>query len=138
MAQYTNTSDTYLFYEASPGSGTFTKLVDIVNYPDLLVAPPKLDATTLTNKNHVYIPDIADTADMQFNVWYDEDDYDKIKLLEGINRGYQVRFGLLGELGAWEWEGNIFINPTGAGVGAVRSAMITCYPATDIEKVTIV
>ncbi len=127
-----NTSNTYLYHKATPSASTFTKLCDITTYPDIFSAPPRLDATTLSNTQHVYVKDITDVPDMQFGCNYEVDDFERIKALEGIQLDYELRFGAAGEYGTFAWKGDIFITPTGGAVGAVRAGQITCYPANEI------
>ena len=130
-----NTSNTYLYHKATPSAETFTKLCDITSYPDIFTAPARLDATTLSDQQHVYVKDIKDIPDMQFGCNYELADFGRIKALEGIQLDYELRFGAAGEFGAFGWTGDIFITPTGGAVGAVRGGQITCYPATEIEIV---
>lgn len=130
----TNTSKSYLYYKPSTGS-TYEKLLDITSYPALFAAPPKLDATTLSDTQRVYIPDIADTEDMVFGANYDIDSYRKVKELEGVQTDYEFRFGDKGEYGRWQWTGDIFTTPVAGEVGAVRAMEMTLYPSTEIELV---
>ncbi len=131
-----NTSKTYLYYKATTGATTYEKLCDITSYPDIFAAPPRLDATTLSNTQHVYVKDIADIPDMQFGCNYELADFEKVKALEGQQLPYELRFGDNGESGKFQWTGDIFITPTGGAVGAVRAGQITCYPSTEIDIAT--
>lgn len=128
-----NTSNTYLYHKATQAATEFTKVCDITSYPDIFAAPPRLDATTLSHTQHVYIKDIADLPDMQFGCNYEVDDFERIKGLEGQQLDYELRFGEDGESGTFAWTGDIFITPTGGAVGAVRAGQITCYPGTEID-----
>lgn len=128
----TNTSKTYLLY-APDGGSTYEKLVDITSTPALQTAPPKLDATTLSDDQHVYIPDIADTEDMVFGANYDKVSFGKLKALEGQQIPYELRYGEKGEHGRWQWTGDIFTTTTANEVGAVRGMELTLYPSTEIE-----
>lgn len=131
----TNTSLTTLSYSTDDGT-TYEPLCEITSYPDLFTPPPKLDVTTLSNSQRVYIPDIADVPDLTFGAFYDETVYDTIKGLEGTEGMYKLEFGEAGAQGAWTWDGDVFVTPKGAGVGAAREMEITCYPATEITKET--
>lgn len=131
-----NTSNTYLFYKATTEATSYEKLVDITSYPDIWTAPPKLDRTTLSNTQHTYEKDITDVPDMQFGCNYDKADMTKLKALEGEQLPYQLQFGEAGIDGIFNWTGDIFFTPTGAGVGAVRTGQITCYPSTEIVVAT--
>lgn len=128
----TNTSLTFLRYKKTPEAPTYEKLVDITSYPDVFTAPAKLDATTLSNTQHTYIPDIKDVPDMVFGINYTLADFTKLKALEGTQTAFELAFGENGEEGKFQWTGDIFVNPKGGSVGAVRSGEVTCYPSTEI------
>lgn len=125
-----NTSKTYLYRKAAEGE--WAKVCDITSYPDVFTPPPRLDATTLSNTQRVYIPDIADVPDMTFGMWYEVTEFEKIKGFEGTPADYQLRFGDTGEDGVFSWTGDIFVTPLGGSVGAVREGQITTYPSTEI------
>ena len=127
-----NTSNTYLFYKATAEATTYEKLCDITSYPDVWTAPARLDRTSLSDAQHVYEKDIADVPDMAFGANFAIADQTKIKALEGQQLPYQLQFGEAGADSKYEWTGDIFFTPTGGGVGAVRTANITCYPSTEI------
>lgn len=127
----TNTSKTYLYHKVA---AVYEKLVDITSYPDVFAAPARLDATTLSNTQRVYIPDITDIPEMTFGALYAVADYSKVKALQGVSTDYAIWFGDLGVEGKFGWTGDIFVTPKGGGVGAVREAEITCYPSTEITK----
>jgi hypothetical protein len=127
-----NTSRTYLM--KSDDGVTYTKLLDITSYPDIFIPPAKMDATTLTNTQKVYIPDIKDVPDLEFGAWYAEADYDAVAALSGLTKYYQLQFGTSGANGKFTWQGDIFATPKGGGVSAVREMTITCYPSTEIVK----
>lgn len=127
----TNTSKTYLLYKAD-GSSAYAKLTDITSAPALQTAPPKIDATTLSDTQHVYIPDIADTDDMTFGANYDKESYVRLKALEGKQIEYELRYGDKGEHGRFQWTGDIFTTTTASEVGAVRGMELTMYPSTEI------
>ena len=130
----TNTSKTYLLYKAE-GASEYEKLIDVISTPALQTAPPKIDATTLSDTQHVYIPDISDTEDMVFGANYDKTSYLKLKALEGKQIEYELRYGDKGEHGRWQWTGDIFTTTTANEVGAVRGMELTLYPSTEIEFV---
>lgn len=129
-----NTSKTYLFTADAATGLIFTKLVDITSYPDVFTPPAKLQVTTLSNTQHVYIPDIADVPDMTFGALYSDADYDTVAALAGAQTKCQLQFGDAGVNGKFDWTGDIFVTPKGGAVGAPREMEITCYPSTEIVK----
>ena len=60
MAKCTNV--TYLMHEKADAPGTFEKLIDITEYPDLGGEKEKLDVTTLSDTKKRTINGIEDTG----------------------------------------------------------------------------
>ena len=119
---------------------TWTKLVDIKDFPDLYPAPEALETTTLSNKSRTYIPGIQDGDAMTFTANYTKDDFDKLVAADGLLCGYAVWFGgteangavtPTGTMGKFAFGG--FLNPTvnGAGVNEVVEMTITITRTTD-------
>lgn len=127
-----STSMTFLFHKVGD---TFSKLVDITSYPDLFVKPEKLDVSDLSSNQKKYVPGMVDLPDYDFGFNYSKEAYAKVKALEGKSTTYQLRFGANGEFGIWQWDGDIFVTPTGGAVGAARTGTITVYPATNVTEV---
>lgn len=128
-----STAGTYLFYDAT-GGGTFAKLVDIVNYPDLGSTPEKIDTTDLSQtKYKTNILGLQDAPDLTFEANYDEAVYDTISAITGTKK-YQLQFGTAGADGIFEWDGDISIFVMGAGVNEVRKMQITISTSTPIVK----
>ena len=132
-----NTSLTFLFYKATEAT-EFVKLIDINDFPDIYSTPEKQDVSTLSSNQKKYIPGMIDLPDYEFTFWHEKAEYDKVRALMGKNLEYQIRFGINGEYGAWQWSGDVFVTPTGGGVGGVRGGKLTCYPSTDVVDVEIV
>lgn len=98
--------------------GTFTKLTDIVSYPDLGSAPSKLDTTTLSDTMYkTSIFGIQETPDMTFECYYDEDVFSAISALTASNYFFQLE---LSTDGKFNWQGQVDVFVTGAGVDEVR------------------
>lgn len=138
MAKCTN--KTFLMYKATAEATTFTKLVDITEYPDLGGATNKLDATTLSDTKKRNINGIEDSAELEFKALYEKADYTKLAALEtaGTSNKYQIWFGDAGIDGIWEWDGKIHVYPTSGKSDAVRemSFTITDEGETALHPVT--
>ena len=103
MAKCTNV--TYLMHEKADAPGTFEKLIDITEYPDLGGEKEKLDVTTLSDTKKRTINGIEDTGDLAFKAWYEKADYKKLLDLQEAGKvdKYQLWFGEEGVDGKWEW-----------------------------------
>ena len=130
------TINTFLYYKEGTAT-TFTNLVNITSYPDIFTAPEKLDISDMSSKQKKYTPGLVDLPEYEFGFIYSKVDYEKVKALEGKTVTYQLRFGQIGEYGAWEWQGDVFATPTSGSVGSAREAKLVCYPSTEVAPATI-
>lgn len=128
MAKCTNV--TYLMHEKADAPGTFEKLIDITEYPDLGGEKEKLDVTTLSDKKKRTINGIEDTGDLNFKAWYELADYKKLLTIQesGKVETYQIWFGEEGVDGKWEWSGVMAVYPNS---GASNNAREMSFSITD-------
>jgi len=122
---------------------TWTKLVDIKDFPNLGGEPEQLETTTLSDKMRTYIPGIQSTEALTFNANYDETTYDALALLEGVEGDYAVWLGAsetggvvtpTGNDGKFSFKGKLNVYVAGGGVNEVISMVITITPSTIITK----
>jgi hypothetical protein len=134
----TSTYQTYLMYKTGTGS-TYTKLVDIKDYPDLGGAPEMLETTTLSDGMQTYTPGIQSLDAMTFSCNYSSEDYATIKTLEGESDDidFAIYFGsTTAPDDKFTFSGKISVFVTGGGVNEVRGMTVTIAPSTVITKAT--
>lgn len=136
----------FLMKKAEGAGSTYTKLIDIKDFPDLGGAPEMLETTTMSDKMQTYIPGIQSLDALEFTVNYTKEDYTKLKALEGINNNYAVWFGgteaggvitPTGTDGKFEFSGQLSAFPVGSGVNEVVDMTVTIAPSTPIELATV-
>lgn len=118
-----STINTTLKY-ASTKAGAYTKLVDIVNYPDMGSAPSKLDTTDLSAtifKTNIF--GLQEAPDLTFECNYDETAYNTIN---GMNSKYYFQLAFNSADGKFTWYGSVKIFANGAGVDEVRKMTVVC------------
>lgn len=129
----------------SDSDSTYSKLVDIKDFPDLGGAPEMLETTTLSDKMQTYIPGIQSLDSMEFTANYTKTDYTTLKALEGIEGEYAVWFGGTesggkltpsGSDGKFEFSGALSVYVSGGGVNEVVDMKITIAPSTPITLAT--
>ena len=120
-----------LMHKSGTGS-TYTKLVDIKDFPDLGGAPEMLETTTLSDNMQTYIPGIQTLDALEFTANYTLADFKKIKAMEGTDTAFAVWFGVDGADGKFEFTGRISAFPVGGGVNEVVGMTITIAPSTPI------
>ena len=134
---------TFLMKGSGSSTVTYSKLCDIKEFPDLGSAPDTIDVTTLSDGQKVYLPDIFDPGNLEFNANYDPDTYATLKALEGQTNKYAVWFGGTesqgvltpdGSAGKFEFEGQLSVWVKGAGVSAAVDMGISIAPSTKIVK----
>lgn len=140
-----STIGTFLMYKASAEASTYSKLVDIKDYPDLGGSPERIQSTTLSNKQHTYELGVQDIGEMQVTANYEEADYDKVKALDD-NEDHEFAFWFGGEEsddgtiaptgadGKFEFTGKLGVYVAGGGVNEIRNMIISLSNSTDIVK----
>jgi hypothetical protein len=115
------------------GSGsTYTKLVDIKDFPDLGGAPEMLETTTLSDAMQTYIEGIQSSDALEFTANYTKTDYEKIVALKGTDTEFAVYFGADGINGKWLFKGYASVRVNGGGVNEVVGMTISIAPSTAI------
>ncbi len=131
-----NTYGSYLMH--STDGTTYTKLIDIKDYPDMIEAPEQLDATTLSDPMRVYIPGIKDVSGaMEFTANYSAADFAAVQALEGTEGYFAVWFGENagvpdGSKGKFSFKGYPYASKTGGGVNEVSDMKVGIIPSTEI------
>lgn len=119
-----------LMHKAS--GGTYTKLVDIKDFPDLGGAPEMLETTTLSDPMQTYIEGIQSADALEFTANYTKEDYTKCTALKGKKESYAVYFGDEGVNGKFEFDGYLSARVNGGGVNEVVGMTISIAPASAI------
>ena len=132
-----NTYGSYLMH--STDGTTYTKLIDIKDYPDMIEAPEQLDATTLSDPMRVYIPGIKDVSGaMEFAANYTASDFATVQALEGTEGYFAVWFGEDGNgtpdghNGKFSFKGYPYASKSGGGVNEVSDMKVGIIPSTEI------
>ena len=81
-----------LMHKSGTGSTTYTKLVDIKDFPDLGGAPEMLETTTLSDNMQTYIPGIQSLDALEFTANYTLEDFKRVKAMEGKDTAFAVWF----------------------------------------------
>lgn len=120
---------------------TWSKLVDIKEFPDLGGEPEMLETTTLSDNMQTYIAGIQSLDGLSFSANYDMTTFKTLKALEGKKASYAVWFGGMevsgtvtpdGSNGKFSFDGELSVYPVGGGVNEVVGMTITIAPSTPI------
>lgn len=135
-----STYKVFLMHKASSGD-TYTKLIDIKEFPDLGGEPEMLETTTLSDNMQTYIAGIQSMDGLSFSANYDMTEYQNLKALEGKKESYAVWFGGTessgtvtpdGSNGKFAFDGELSVYPVGGGVNEVVGMNITIAPSSPI------
>lgn len=133
----------FLMKGTGTGTITYSKLVDIKEFPDLGGEPEMLDTTTLSDGARTYIPGIQETEALTFTANYTSADFTTLKALEGSEGDYAVWLGgtvsdgvatPTGSDGKFSFKGYLSVFVAGGGVNEVVDMTITIAPTTVIKK----
>ena len=111
---------------------TYTKLIDIKDFPDLGGAPEMLETTPLSDAMQTYIEGIQSADALEFTANYTKEDFATCTALKGTKTPFAVFFGEDGENGKFEFEGYLSARVNGGGVNEVVGMTISIAPATAI------
>ena len=135
-----STYKVFLMHKAS-GGDTYSKLVDIKEFPDLGGEPEMLETTTLSDNMQTYIAGIQSLDGLAFAANYDLAKFQELKALEGSQHDFAVWFGGTeaggvvtpdGSNGKFSFKGELSVYPVGGGVNEVVGMNITIAPSTPI------
>ena len=133
-----STYQTYFMYRSTT-NGTFTKVIDITNFPDLIPPKERIDITTLSDYMRTYIMGIGDTSEFSLGANYTPANYAAISALEGHQYEYAIWFGASGTAGneipdghngKFTWQGEISAGISGGGVNEAVGMTISATPST--------
>lgn len=131
-----NTYASYLMH--STDGTTYTKLIDIKDYPDIINPPENLDATTLSDDMRVYIPGIKDTGGaIEFTANYTPADFAAVQALEGTEGYFAIWFGENagtpdGSNGKFSFKGYPYASKKGGGVNEVSDMTVGIVVSTEV------
>mgnify|MGYP000407436260 FL=1 len=130
--------------ESTDGETTWTKVIDIKDFPDLGGTPEMLETTTLSDGMQTYIPGIQSLDALEFTSNYTLEDYKKLKGMKGTEKHFAVWFGgtesgdtvtPTGTDGKFKFKGQLSVYPVGGGVNEVVDMKISIAPSTPITIV---
>ena len=127
------------------GSGTLTwsKLVEIKDFPDLIGQPEALEKTTTSDAQRTYIEGILGNDQKTFTCNYNATDYATIAALEGVEQNLSVWFGATksgttytpdGSNGKFTGKGFVRAGIPGKGINEVVDMTVTVTLTQGFEK----
>ena len=126
---YVSTASTTLLY--STNGSAYTKISDIISYPDMGSAPSKLDTTDLSQAIYkTSMLGLQEAPDLTFEANYDEAVFNTILTLTASDYYLRLTFGTSD--GKFDWHGQIRAFVKGGGIDEVRKMTIVLSVATPI------
>ena len=124
---------TYGIYLMHKSTGdTYTKLVDVKDFPDIGGSAELLETTTLSDGMQTYIEGIQSADALEFTANYSKEDYTKLTALKGKDESYAVYFGEDGTDGMFKFTGYLSVRVNGGGVNEVVGMTISIAPSSEI------
>jgi len=135
-----STFKVYLMSKAT-SSETYSKLIDIKDFPDLGGSPELIETTTLSDYMQTFIEGIQKLDALEFTANYTKEDYTTLADMSGTEYEFAVWFGAsksgstytpTGSDGKFEFKGTLSVYVAGAGNNEVVEMKITIAPSTPI------
>lgn len=137
-----STYKTYLMVGSGTGTVTYSKLVDIKNFPDLGGDPELIDVTTLSDRMRHYILGILDTGLLSIDYNYTPANYAAVDAVcdEDVHK-FSIWFGATtanhvdtpdGSLGKFDFDAVASQYVTGGGVNEAVNGRISLGLQSDI------
>lgn len=113
---------------------SYSKLVDIKDFPDMGAAPELLETTTLSDNAQKFIKGLQASAALEFTANYTSEDFEAVMAKADAENEYQLDFG---SAGAFTWTGSHTAWVVGAAANTVVDMKICVIPSSAITKVTV-
>ena len=141
-----STYNTFLMVKGDSGN-TYSKVVDIKEFPDLGGDPETLETTTMTDAMQTFIMGLQSNEAMEFTANYTLTDYQTVAALSGLQKDYAVWFGAddninktdadptaatAGNMGKFKFSGQLSVRVNGASVNEVVEMTISIIPNSSI------
>ena len=133
---------TYKVFLMKKTDSTYSKLIDIKEFPDIGGDPEMLETTTLSDKMQTFILGIQSNEGLSFTANYTKADFTALQALEGTEVDYAIWFGATesggsvtpdGSNGKFSFKGELSVHVNGGGVNEVVEMTVTIAPTTAIE-----
>ena len=133
---------TYKVFLMKKTDSTYSKLIDIKEFPDIGGDPELLETTTLSDNMQTFILGIQSNEAMNFTANYTKADFTTLQALEGTEQDFAIWFGGTesggtvtpdGSNGKFSFKGELSVHVTGGGVNEVVEMSITIAPTTVIS-----
>lgn len=143
MSQAISSFQAYLMQGTGTGTLTWSKLVDIKDFPDLGAAPEPLETTTTSDPARTYIPGIENTEQKTFTCNYNPTDYGTLSALKGQEINVGMWFGGTmsgsvytpdGSMGKFSGKGYVDVFVAGGGVNEVVNMTVTLTMTQNFVK----
>lgn len=136
-----STYKTFLMKETGDTGETFTKLVDIKDFPDMGGEPDLIETTTLSDAMQTFIEGVKSSGALPFTANFEKTDFATLKTLDGVETGFALWFGgtvtdgvltPTGDKLKLLFKGYLSVRITSGGVNDPVNMGITIVPTTEI------
>ena len=135
MANAISTYQCQLMLGSGSTTVTYSKLIDIKNFPDLGSDPEMIDVTTLSDSFRQYILGIQDTGVLGFDYNYTSANWTTVSAAcDGTTKKFAIWFGSTGTEGKFEFEGEASQYVSGGGVNEAVTGHISIALSSAITK----
>ena len=120
--------------KADGGNTTYSKLIDIKDFPDIGGAPEMLETTTLSDAQVTNIPGIKSSDMLTFTCNYTKTDFTAVNADAEKSLYYTLEFS---DGSKFSWQGQHTCGLPGKGVNEVIEFTINIAASTPVEFATV-
>jgi len=145
MSQAISTFQANLMKGTGTSTVTWSRLVEIKDFPDLAAAPEALEKTTTADPQRTFIEGILNNEQKSFTCNYNETDFAAIEALKGEEQNVAIWFGASvsngvytpdGSAGKFAGKGYISVFVNGGGINEVVNMTVSLTMTQGFERVT--
>lgn len=124
-------------FKMGDAPSTLTEVPGMIDFPDMLGSPDKIQVTTQKDKQHKYIEGLLDPGDMAFTFGYEGMDagtnWATLKTAGNTEKTYQLVFP---DGSGFQWTGTVSLSMPGKGIGEALVFTANISPTGDIEEIS--
>lgn len=119
-------------------AGTLTEVPDLLDFPDMMGPPDKIEVTTIKDTQRKYKPGLKDPGDMKFTFLFSDmkTGSNWADLAAAETAGTVKYFALVFPDGSsFTWQGTVSLSMPGKGIAEALSFVATIFPASTVTPV---
>lgn len=124
-------------FKMGDAPSTLTEVPGMLDFPDMLGSPDKIEVTTMKDTQRKYTKGLLDPGDMAFTFGYEGmgtgTNWATLKAAGNTEKTYQLVFP---DGSGFQWTGTVSLSMPGKGIGEALVFTANISPTGDIEEIS--